>query len=255
MIARYADNSRVIFDLGMNNGDDTAHYLARGYNVVAIEANPVLCEKASRRFAAAVGTGRLTVLNLAVSDRSGEAGFYLNLDNDHWSSLDLGWAGRDQSRHRKIMVRCVTMDNLFDGFGVPFYLKVDVEGADLSVLEQLRGHAELPRYVSVEDCRFGFQFIDILASCGYDGFKLLDQSTVGQMTDKSSGKLFPVGSSGPFGEDVPGEWLPCADMVTLYSSTVRDRAGTRLAPRTQWWDIHCTHRGRSDKPDRSLKRL
>jgi len=24
---------------------------------------------------------------------------------------------------------------------------------------------------------------------------------------------------------------------------VRDRAGNRLAPRSHWWDIHCTSRG------------
>jgi hypothetical protein len=64
------------------------------------------------------------------------------------------------------------------------------------------------------------------------------------MTDPATGRVFPSGSSGPFGNDVPGEWRSHADMVKLYSSTVRDHAGNRLAPRTQWWDIHCTHIGR-----------
>ncbi len=35
----FADSSRFIMDLGMNNGDDTAYYLAKGFDVVAIEAN------------------------------------------------------------------------------------------------------------------------------------------------------------------------------------------------------------------------
>ena len=32
----------VIFDVGMNNGDDTAYYLHLGCRVVAVEADPVL---------------------------------------------------------------------------------------------------------------------------------------------------------------------------------------------------------------------
>ena len=241
---RFAEDSRTIFDLGMNNGDDTAHYLAQGFDVVALDANPSLCAKATSRFQAAIAAGRLTILNAAIADREGEATFHINLDNDHWSSLDIGWAGRDASRCREIKVRCVTLAGLFAEFGVPHYLKVDVEGADLAVLEQLRGHNLLPRYTSVEDCRFGPRFIEILASCGYDGFKLFDQSTVSRIVDRATGLAFPAGSSGPFGDDVPGDWLSREDMVALYSSTVRDCDGNRLAPRTHWWDIHCTNLGK-----------
>ena len=31
---RYAKDSRLIFDLGLNNGDDTDFYLKRGFSVV-----------------------------------------------------------------------------------------------------------------------------------------------------------------------------------------------------------------------------
>jgi FkbM family methyltransferase len=241
-----AGTSRLVFDLGMNNGDDTAYYLRRGYDVVAVEANPALCEHAGRRFAAALDEGRLRVVHAAISDKAGEATFHVNLDNDHWSSLDVGWAGRDASRCQGIRVPCVTLSSLFEEYGVPHYLKIDVEGADQIVLDQLKGAASLPHYVSVEDCRFGFDYMAILAACGYDGFKLLDQSTVGRMTDPATGKTFPAGSSGPFGDDLPGEWLSHADMESFYATTVRDRQGNRLAPRTHWWDIHCTYSGKHD---------
>lgn len=32
----------LIFDIGANNGDDTAFYLKKGFRVVAIEADPAL---------------------------------------------------------------------------------------------------------------------------------------------------------------------------------------------------------------------
>jgi FkbM family methyltransferase len=236
----FAKGSRFIFDLGMNNGDDTAFYLSRGYNVVALDANPALCEQAERRFHAAIDDGRLTVRNIAISDKSGEATFHINLDNDHWSSLEAQWALRGATRSKAITVRCVTLSELFDEFGVPYYLKIDVEGVDDRVLMQLCGSSVRPLYVSVEDCRFGYQYMEILASCGYDGFKLLDQSTVPQLTDAATGHTFLPGSSGPFGNEFPGKWLPYVDMLKFYSETVRDREGNRIAPRTHWWDIHCT---------------
>jgi FkbM family methyltransferase len=241
---RYANDSRLVFDLGMNNGDDTAFYLSRGFDVLALDANPRLCDSAKLRFATAIDERRLTIVNAAISDKNGKATFYVNLDNDHWSSLHIAWAGRDSSRCQEIRVPCITLWNLFGKFGVPHYLKVDVEGADQAVLTQLRGASLLPQYVSVEDCRFGLQFMETLAACGYDAFKLLDQSTVFQITDPATGHAFSAGSSGPFGDDLPGEWLSHTDMVALYSATVRDPKGQRLAPRTQWWDIHCTHFGR-----------
>jgi hypothetical protein len=178
------------------------------------------------------------VLNAAIWDRPGEATFHVNLDNDHWSSLDAGWAARDNTRCRVISVRCVTLAELFAEFGVPHYLKIDVEGVDQAVLEQLGEADRLPLYVSVEDCRFGPRYMEILAACGYDGFKLLDQSQVPSLSD--GGRAFPPGASGPFGNEVPGAWLTHADMTAVYSTTVRDAQGTRLAPRTRWWDIHCT---------------
>jgi FkbM family methyltransferase len=246
-MARYAKDSRLIFDLGMNNGDDSLYYLRRGFKVVAIEANPALCDRARDRFHTAIDDGRLKILNAAIWETTGETIFYINLDNDHWSSLDVAWAGRDASQYKEITVPCITLSSLFEEFGVPHYLKIDVEGVDQSVLEQLQSSSLLPLYVSVEDCRFGFHYMELLASCGYDGFKLLDQSIVPQMKDPATGKPFTAGSSGPFGGDLPGEWLTHDEMVKFYSTTVRDPAGNRLAPRTHWWDIHCTHIGSGEK--------
>ena len=36
--------SDLIYDVGLFNGDDTAYYLYRGYDVVAIDANPVMID-------------------------------------------------------------------------------------------------------------------------------------------------------------------------------------------------------------------
>jgi FkbM family methyltransferase len=235
---RFAADSDLVIDLGMNNGDDTAYYLACGWRVVAVEANPTLCESAGQRFAAALERGRLTIVNAAISADSGPQRFYINRVNDHWSSLDAGWAGRAGDPLEPIEIDGLTIAALFDRVGVPRYLKVDVEGADEMVLAQLAALPHLPYLVSVEDCRFGYRYLAALAAMGYTGFQLLDQSTVGSLHDPACDWRFAAGSSGPFGDALPGRWLDAAAMDTHYSRTVRTRDGERLAPRSQWWDIH-----------------
>ena len=45
-------NSKLVYDIGMNDGTDSAYYLRRGYSVVAVEANPILAEESSSASAA-----------------------------------------------------------------------------------------------------------------------------------------------------------------------------------------------------------
>src|SRR5690348_14857053 len=40
----------LIYDVGLCDGDDTAFYLAKGFRVVAVEANPALVAAAKQRF-------------------------------------------------------------------------------------------------------------------------------------------------------------------------------------------------------------
>ncbi len=141
----------------------------------------------------------LTILHAAIWQHSGETIFFVNVDNDHWSSIDIKWAGRDDSRCQEITVRCVTLLELFETYGVPHTLKIDVEGVDLVVLQQLASAKAVPAFVSVEDCRFGFDYLRILSQVGYGHFKLLDQSEVPDMRDDRLGYQFRPGSSGPLG--------------------------------------------------------
>jgi FkbM family methyltransferase len=237
---KFAHDSNCIVDLGMNNGDDSAYYLKTGARVVAVEANPVLCKHAKQRFSSQIGAGQLIIINAAI-DKKGGGGktFFINLDNDHWSSLDLKWASRENSRVREVEVESLSIEQLFKKFGAPKYMKVDVEGADEMVLDQLNDLSEIPFYLSVEDCRFGYRYMSKMSELGYVGFKLLDQSEVFLLQDLATNHAFPKASSGPFGEGVPGDWLSHKEMELVYANTVRDLEGNRMAPRTHWWDIHC----------------
>jgi hypothetical protein len=82
-------DASVIYDFGMNNGDDVEYYLLKAQRVVAVEANSALCEEATRRFSSAIADGRLTILNVALSDQeTGEpVTFYLHRQHHVLSQL------------------------------------------------------------------------------------------------------------------------------------------------------------------------
>ena len=80
----------LIIDVGMHDGTDTAFYLAKGFKVVAVEANPVLVEAARTRFAPEIAAGRLTIVGAAIAEQKGTMSLAVSDDPDHaiWSTLD-----------------------------------------------------------------------------------------------------------------------------------------------------------------------
>ena len=44
-------DNNLIFDIGMNHGEDSEFYLCKGFHVIAIECNPNLVDDVSARLA------------------------------------------------------------------------------------------------------------------------------------------------------------------------------------------------------------
>jgi FkbM family methyltransferase len=232
-----ADGKRhLIFDIGMHDGQDAAFYMHKGFRVVAVEANPHLCSLASVRFSDAIKSGQLTILNVAIDYAEGERDFYVNLYDDHWSSL-YPELGKRADKFTTIKVKTLRFDTLIAEYGVPHYLKVDIEGGDLTVLRQLANVSEKPRFISVEEN--GLECFPLLWAFGYRGFKLVNQGVVQNL--KYPGWKFQPGTSGPFGNEAPGQWLPFGDAITAYMLNVRDCRNKELfLENWDWYDIHAT---------------
>ena len=265
----------LIFDVGAHNGDDSGHYLEKGYRVVAVEANPLLSQSIAARFEPAIGAGRLTVLNVGIAEQSGTLPFWVNDDNSVWSSFDRELGGRHASRCHVVDIDCVPLNVLIRQFGVPHYLKIDIEGYDRICLDALQP-SECPQYVSCE-LTHSDPLIDRLYELGYRRFKLVNQSTYTDATPvfeneigfravrklcvllpavrralpdgwrsdfdtftRRRGYVFPNGASGPFGEDTFGQWRTKEAVEEQYDRIRRRfvRAGVSLEE--CWYDIHAT---------------
>lgn len=163
----------IVYDVGMNNGDDSGYYLDLGYDVVAVEANPKLCRDAAERFKTEVAQGRLKIVNVAISDHAGEIDFWINNEHSEWSALSREVAARSGHAHEQIRIKTLKVTDLFREHGVPHYLKVDIEIADKFCVEALKEAPTPPKYVSVEFTEAAL--LDTLHDTGYTSFKLVEQ--------------------------------------------------------------------------------
>jgi FkbM family methyltransferase len=262
---RVGMNDDLIYDFGMHNGDDTAYYLSRGFRVVAIEANPTFVEQARSRFAAEIESKQLSLVGCAIAGRMGTVTFWVNDLKDEWSALDRAIAGRDGTPCHPVEVAAVTMEHLLENYGMPWYLKSDMERGDLYVLQGLR-KGRVPKYLSIEGQ--SFDYLPMLWELGYRRFKLVDQmrhnlprlplsneSRLGRAVRTADHYLtgarrlalrrfgrgegeFPPGSSGPLSEETPGEWLSFRDVAYEYlHKELRQTHRGHLNMRS-WHDIH-----------------
>ncbi|MHA4811238.1 FkbM family methyltransferase [Flavitalea flava] len=189
-------NKNLIYDIGANNGNDTAFYLKKGFNVISVEANPALSKNLKSRFSHEMEDGRLIVLNVAISehDNSGVV-FYISRDHEK-SSLIKEMSERDGPVVDSIIVTGRTLGSLFDEFGAPYYCKIDIEGYDDKAIRQLTGYPNCPTFISCEG--FGksieevnrnenllFSSLNSLKSAGYSSFKLVDQESLNVLTNKN----------------------------------------------------------------------
>ena len=276
--------NNLIYDIGFHNGADTKYYLERGYNVVGIDANPRLIAQGEKEFNAFVKSGKLRLLNIAVSDIEADLIFNISTE-DQFSSLD-ELAAKRAGIQTTVSVKSKKLSSLFSEYGVPFYCKIDIEGYDAIALQTLDPAKGLPPYISVEvemvpykgtiteeDTLFN---LNLLKQLGYKKFKLVDQDSLTplkpgkkfyfpaaplnysflarglrflkrktgmvkmhpqlQHLKDKLGYTFRRDSSGPFGEDIDGEWY---NYETARRMILEHRADYHALPSAVYYGFWC----------------
>jgi FkbM family methyltransferase len=222
----------LIIDVGMHVGHDSEFYLAKGFNVVAVEANPDLVADAETKFARELADGRLRIFAVAIAEQRGTASLAVARDHSGYSSLSASEVQRAEQRgvsFEHIDVPTVPFEDVLAEVGVPYYLKVDIEGLDRLCVRALRRFDERPAYVSIEssitNAKRGLGFAEIfdeldeLWKLGYTRFKYINQMRASELPNpplEGSRYAEPVRSvqaSGPFGKETPGRWEPIATTI------------------------------------------
>ena len=220
----------LIYDVGMNTGQDTGFYLKKGFRVVGIEADSLLVEECRTKFPEEASAGRLTLLNVGIGSKAGHFPFYVNKTHHEWSSL-IESIGTRGGAFTTGSVDVVTLDTILQAHGLPYYLKIDIEGMDNAAVQAAGRLADRPQYISVETGP-GPAWIDALHAISYRWFKLIDQTTIDQIA--CADHQFVRGSTGPFGEETPGEWKSYEEVRKAWIEYLAEpRPDKNL-----WFDIH-----------------
>lgn len=221
----------LIFDIGCHIGQDSDHYLRKGFRVVAVEANPALCEALRQRFSSSIAEGKFVLVESAIAGHIGEVPFFVNEKESIWGTIRPEMADLNQERFgagsTKIIVPAITFGSLVAKYGVPYYLKIDIEGADLLCLEGLLAVDERPQYISYENEKLSFSALrvemELLKKLGYTRFQIVDQGLVQKQKPPYpakegvySDRNIEHGSTGLFGKELPGPWLSHTGAIRRY---------------------------------------
>lgn len=246
MIPEGAPPGRLIFDIGMHKGLDTDFYLKKGFAVVGVEARHDLCSIVTQAQAASLAEGKLVIVEKALFRTSAqEVSFFINPSKDDWGSLFLGAAEKGVGKAQEIRVQTTTLDELISTFGVPYYIKCDIEGGDSIFVEQLSRLPTLPAFVSIEATRL--EDVARLACCGFDRFQFVNQQmnswTTCPLPAKEGNyvtKKFNGEMSGLFGRELPQDkWLNFETGARLFLDWLDlGRRDKSLA--IGWLDVHVT---------------
>jgi FkbM family methyltransferase len=201
-----ATNSRLVFDIGACGGAKTAIFYELAQMIVAVEPGPaesVLRERFAHK-------PRVTVVSAAVGANEGvgllhvygEGGGGFDTISQKWTeTLAHSLDGRDRPEmlpSKTMRVPITTLDKLIAEYGLPSYIKIDIEGAEL---DAIRGLSRKISLVSVE--------------CNLPVFKRETLEIIALLSARDSGARFNFSITEPPLEFKSDEWLSAEDITGI----------------------------------------
>lgn len=227
----------LIYDIGMHKGEDAEFYLRKGFRVIGFEADPALVQLCRHRLQEFIDTKQLTIVEGAIGDPDAlEAGqtripFYKNNDRPVWGTVCADWSERNMRlgySSTLIEVDVTDLARIMLQYGVPHYMKIDIEGVDMACVNTLRRFRERPEYVSIESDKTSLakikREIDAFVDLGYDSFQAIEQSSIphSQVPPWPAREgdyvlqRFESGSSGLFGSELEDKWKSTQEIIHQY---------------------------------------
>lgn len=128
----------LCFDVGANTGNRVLPFLDIGARVVAVEPQESCCKFLRQKFG-----GKIEIVHKGLGERECIKDFYIS-SSITTSSFSIEWINsvkvgrfKDYRWNKVIKVEMTTLDRLIEKYGLPVFIKIDVEGYELEVLKGL----------------------------------------------------------------------------------------------------------------------
>jgi FkbM family methyltransferase len=217
---------KIIFDFGCNNGQNLSYFLEKAEIVVCVEANTFLTERIKKKFEYHINNNSLFIENVCLSEIDGVKDFYISKQNDILSTLI---PPQDKENYQRITIPSMTASNIIKKYRSKLlvneieYIKIDVEGYDHIILDDLFKNNIYPKYISAEV--HDSMVINLILNSPYKSFKFLEGSEIGNNIKKieflnhkqESVQIdFIQHSSGPYGDDIPGKYYARDSIINYF---------------------------------------
>ncbi len=145
---QFLKSGELCFDVGANVGNRIEPLLQLGARVIAVEPQKKCYEILKKKFG-----DRITIVTKGLSDKEEVKEFYIS-DATTISSFSKEWIDKVKETRFKYYawnktekIEMTTLDNLIEQYGLPSFIKIDVEGYELEVLG---GLSKKVNYISFE---------------------------------------------------------------------------------------------------------
>jgi FkbM family methyltransferase len=142
LYARFVKAGDLAFDIGAHVGNRTRGLAALGCRVVAVEPQPDFARLLRTLFGR---SARIEIIEAAIGARAGRMSLSISERTPTVTTVAAEWrAARSREAefggvrwNRSVDVETTTLDSLIVRWGVPAFVKIDVEGAEPAVLDGL----------------------------------------------------------------------------------------------------------------------
>ena len=142
LYGQFVKRGDLVFDVGAHLGNRTRAFVALGCHVVAVEPQPhvaAVLRRLTRRLK------KVRIVERALSDKPGLTKLAISERTPTVSTIETEWreARRRESDfggvrwNTSVEVQVTTLDALVSAYGVPAFIKIDVEGGEFNVLRGL----------------------------------------------------------------------------------------------------------------------
>ena len=230
---------KVIFDIGANKGQNFNYFFDKADIVIAFEANKNLVKKIETDFKQSIDSKKLVIENVALTNNENinEVSFYISKENDVLSTLYPNYENKFYEQKVKCAKASFMIKKYLKEFNISEieYIKIDIEGTDHIILDDLIKNNIFAKNLSVE-CH-ETEVIELLLNSPYKSFKFVEgmdlalKKNIEICTKNEKRKIynFDIDSSGPYGDDIPGNYFRKNSILPYF-----------LNKGLGWRDIHCS---------------